>query len=131
MRIYLAARYSRNPEMRHYRDQLHGLGHRVTSSWIDLHGGELEESFTPDRLSAEPVFCSRFAQTDVLDLMAADCVISFTGNGGGGKGGRHVEFGLAVAAGKRILVVGPRENVFHCLPQVECFKTWDEALAAL
>jgi hypothetical protein len=49
-------------------------------------------------------------------LLAAEMVISFTG--GGGKGGRHVEFGLAVAAGKRLVVIGPRENVFHCLPGV-------------
>lgn len=38
-RIYLAARYSRNAEMRGVRDVLEGLGHKVTSRWIDQHGG--------------------------------------------------------------------------------------------
>ena len=41
---YFAARYSRHPEMRDYRDQLlHALPYRrVTSRWIDMHGDELE-----------------------------------------------------------------------------------------
>ena len=40
------------------------------------------------------------------------------------RGGRHVEFGLAVADEKRIILVGPRENVFHFLPVVENFRDW-------
>jgi hypothetical protein len=131
MRIYLAARYSRNPEMREVRDRLALLGHQVTSRWIDQHGGELEKSFTPERLSAEPEFCARFAQADVDDLLAADAVVSYTGNGGGGKGGRHVEFGLAVGHGRRLIVVGPRENVFHCLPTVEVVPDTEALLLLL
>lgn len=131
MNIYLAARYSRNPEMREVRDRLEVLGHKVTSAWIDNHGGELEKSFTPERLAAEPEFCARFAEVDVGDLLAAEIVVSFTGNGGGGKGGRHVEFGLAVATCKRLIIVGPRENVFHCLPQVEVVIDADELVLLL
>ena len=51
--------------------------------------------------------------------------------GGASRGGRHVEFGLALAWGKGVVVVGPRENVFHTLPQVEHFWRWPEALSAL
>jgi hypothetical protein len=116
LKIYLAARYSRNPEMRSVRDLLVAAGHEVTSRWIDNHGGELEESLTPERLAAEPEFCGRFANVDVEDLRAAEMCISFTG--AGGKGGRHVEFGMAQALGKRLVLIGPRENVFHCLPGV-------------
>lgn len=47
------------------------------------------------------------------------------------RGGRHVEFGMALAMDKRLVVVGPRENVFHLLPAVEQFDTWPLALAAL
>jgi hypothetical protein len=39
--------------------------------------------------------------------------------------------GLALAWQKRTLVVGWRENVFCCLPQVEFFETWESAKAAL
>ena len=126
-KVYLAARYSRNPEMRDVRDALERLGFSVTSQWIDNHGGTL----TPERLSAEPEFCSSFALTDITDLNGAAIVVSFTGNGGGGKGGRHVEFGVGYALGKRCIVVGPRENVFHCLPGVEVVENEAQLLDLL
>lgn len=47
------------------------------------------------------------------------------------RGGRHVEFGLAVGRGKRCIVVGPRENVFHLLPTVEHYADWAAALESL
>jgi hypothetical protein len=31
---------------------------------------------------------------------------------------------VELARGMRVLVVGPRENVFHCLPEVEVFPDW-------
>lgn len=130
-RIYLAARYSRNPEMREVRDRLEAAGHEVTSRWIDQHGGELEESFTPEKLAVDPGFCARYARKDIDDLMAADVVVSFTGKGGGGKGGRHVEFGVAYALGKACVLVGPRENVFHCLVEVGVVDDVETLLIAL
>jgi hypothetical protein len=131
VKIYLAARYSRNDEMRGVRDVLTALGHEVTSAWIDQHNGELEKSFTPDVLTAEPDMCAHYAQIDVDDLAAADTVISFTSADGGGKGGRHIEFGLALGLGKRLIIVGPRENVFHTLPQVEHYPDWSRLVMAL
>lgn len=125
MKFYLAARYSRNAEMRKYRDQLHFLGHIVTSRWIDHHGGDLLESIAQDKLNADPDGGGHYAQVDVADLMAADVVISFTSAGGGGKGGRHIEFGLGLALKKRMIIVGPRENIFHTLPEVTVYPTWD------
>jgi hypothetical protein len=32
---------------------------------------------------------------------------------------------------KRVVVVGPREHVFHCLPLVEHYSSWAEARLAL
>lgn len=48
-----------------------------------------------------------------------------------GRGGRHVEFGLAVALGKRLIVIGHRENLFHHLPAVEFFESPQEMMRSL
>lgn len=53
------------------------------------------------------------------------------GDEGRSRGARHVEFGLALGTGKRLLVVGYRENIFHVLPAVEYYETWGQARAAL
>lgn len=122
MRIYLAARYSRHPEMREVRATLESHGFTVTSRWIDCHDGQLKESITPEKLNSDPETCGMYGRVDVDDLISADCVVSYTGNGGGGKGGRYVEFGLAMGLRKRLVIVGPRENIFHCLPEVLVVK---------
>jgi hypothetical protein len=127
--IYLAARYSRNAEMRRIRDALQALGHEVTSRWIDQHGGNLLESIVAEQLNAEPEQCAHYAEVDLDDLRAADTVISFTSEGGG-KGGRHVEYGLALGLGKRLVIVGPREHVFHTLGAVEWYPDWPHFVMA-
>lgn len=130
-KIYLAARYSRSEEMRGVRDVLTAMGYEVTSRWIDLHGGALESSYTPDKLNASPDECGVLGQDDVADLAAADTVISFTSADGGGKGGRHVEHGLALGMGKSVIVCGPRENIFHTLPSVQHYESWSRLVMAL
>ena len=124
--VYLAARYSRNAEMRQYRDELAEHGIIVSSRWIDQHGGNVLESFVAEKLNSEPEYCSKYALVDLDDLAAADTVINFTGLSGGGKGGRHWEMGWAYAARKRQFLVGSRENVFHTLPDVIHYNTWDD-----
>jgi hypothetical protein len=128
--VYLAARYSRHGEMRQVRDKLRPLGYEVTSRWIDMHGGNLTESLVPEKLNAEPEACWPYAKIDLDDIWAADVVISFTSADGGGKGGRHVEFGFALGLGKHLVIVGPFEHVFHTLPLVEWYPDLDQLLSA-
>jgi hypothetical protein len=128
--VYLAARYSRNEEMRQRRVDLHQRGIVVSSRWIDQHGGDVLESFVAEKLNNDPAHCARYAQIDLDDIVAADTMINFTGNGGGGKGGRHVEFGVAIDTSQQI-IIGPREHVFHTLPQVLQYDTWEAFLADL
>lgn len=133
MKIYLAARYSRHPEMQGARDVLAALGHEVTSRWIDCHtdvSGDFASSFTPEQLNIAPDLCAPLGRHDIEDVDAAQTVISFT-DGTGGKGGRHVEFGYALARGKRMILVGPREHIFHTLPEVEHFPDWSRLVMAL
>jgi hypothetical protein len=120
MKIYLASRFSRMAELQAYSAQLEAAGHTVTSRWVrGAHplGGDV----------------ALYAQEDVEDVIAADCVISFTEmpRSAATNGGRHTEFGVALAFEKRLIVVGHKENVFHHLPEVEFFETWPEALAAI
>ena len=67
---------------------------------------------------------------EIWDMGAAVKALNRTA-GKAARGGRHVEFGMGWAWGKRLIVVGPRENVFHLLPTVEQFDSWPDALAAL
>lgn len=133
-KVYLAARYSRHDEMQGVRDVLSAaFGIEVTSRWIDCHTdvvGDFTSSFTPEFLAEHPEKCAPLGQHDIDDLLAADTCISFT-SGGGGKGGRHVEFGVALALGLRLIVVGPREHIFHTLPQVEWFPNWPRLVMSL
>lgn len=130
MNIYLAARFSQHSEMQGVRDVLEVLGHKITSRWIDLHGGDQLESATSDQLNVDPEACSVFGIHDIEDMDAAETMISFTTTGGG-KGGRHVEFGYGLATGKRMVLVGPREHIFHTLPQVEHYPDWSRLVIAL
>jgi hypothetical protein len=109
MKIYLAARFSRLDEMRKYADELKEDGHEITSSWN--YGGEEGLTFTD------------IALLDVRDVLSADAVVSFTEPYGSSNvgGGRHVEFGVALAAKKKLFIVGEREQVFHWWPTIVQF----------
>ncbi len=122
MRIYIAARYDRRFEMLGVAVDLMRAGHDVTSRWIEGR-----------RRGDADLFA---AFEDISDLARADCLVTFTeqperGVPWAARGGRHVEFGLAVATGKRLCIVGPRENVFHHLPSVEVYATIDGLIGAL
>ena len=127
--LYLAAHYARNAEMRRYRDTLHGLGYVVTSRWIDQHGGSLTEALGEAELNEDPRMGLPYAMKDIEDIQAADTVVSFTN--GQGRGGRHVEFGIAWAYGKRLIIVGMREHVFHCVPEVRQYDNFRSFLNSI
>ena len=127
MKIYLASRFSRQLEMRERAKLLIRLGHTITSRWIDG-----KHSFDPDpggvnpRLESMPIEAEPWAQEDWDDIEESDTMICFSERMSNtwGRGGRHVELGIALKAGKRIIVCGPRENVFHTLPQIEHYWTF-------
>lgn len=153
MKVYLASRYSRREELLGVRDVVEALGGEVTSRWLNgdhqlandgtpigedgaslVEGEELRsgETFSEhDRSERAAQLRQKFARDDIEDVLAADVVIAFTEEPRttNSRGGRHVELGIALGAGKRIIVVGPRENIFCWLPEVEHYSRW--ATAAL
>lgn len=133
MKIYLAARWGRRIELQGYAEQLKLMGHTVTSRWLWGHESELKDDGTNMYCSDEEK--ARFALEDLEDIRTATCVISFTEplapNTGQKRGGRHAEFGYAIGMEKRLIILGPREHVFHWLPHVEQFSSWATLLFIL
>lgn len=118
MRLYLCGSYDRRQEFLSYAAGLRALGHEIMSRWLEGN----------DDLSPE-----RQASMDATDVLLSDCLITFTYPEGEGpsRGGRHVEFGIAWYTKKRLVVVGPRENIFHHFPEVEVYPDWPTAFAVL
>ncbi len=127
MNIYLASRYGRRDKMREYRDRIELAGHRVTSRWIDTEWVDDGES----ACVAPGDEASAWAENDMEDVQRADCVVSFSSGGVGGRGGRHAEFGMGLIQGKRMILVGPPEHVFHFHRRVEQVPDWETALRLL
>ena len=127
--VYLASRYDRRRELLGYAEELHYAGYMVSSRWVfGLH--EDEALWLGDECPPE---AERHAVEDCEDLMAAHVVVAFTERSDSiyCRGGRHVELGLALAAEKVVITVGPRENVFCWLPQVQQVDTWEQAVELL
>ena len=59
------------------------------------------------------------------DMDIADTVIAFTEKprSTSSRGGRHCEWGAAIASGHKLICVGGAENIFYGLPGVEHFDT--------
>lgn len=116
MNIYLAASYERRLEILEYANLLEHDGHEIVSRWLNGEGEQHTDAWC--------------ALQDHDDLNHAHCQINFT-DGKLSRGGRNVELGYAVSWQDRVLLVGPREHVFHHLPWIEHFDTFEEARKAL
>jgi len=143
MRIYLAARYSRRDELCEIRRAIEAAGrHVVRARWLDGNhqisdsGIPIGEGFERDDMSggdSAAVLRQRFAQEDFDDVASCDLFVAFTEppRSSASRGGRHVELGIALGLGKRIAVVGFRENVFCWLPVVQFYEFMPDLLASL
>ncbi len=155
MIIYLAARYSRRLELCGYREELRAMGHTVQAVWLDgehqisdtgtpigesgealVEGKRDGENLHPDEVSDRAATLRRkFAIDDFQNVKDCELLIAFTepprSGGGRNRGGRHVELGIALGQGKKIMIVGPRENLFCWLPEIDQCDCWEEAKLTL
>ena len=147
LRIYLAARYSRRLELCEYRDEIHrATPHVVKAEWLNGNhqisddgkpigetGEALVEGDDGSTSAKAAALRAKFAQDDFRDVITCDLLIAFSEppRSNASRGGRHVEFGVALGLAKRVWVVGPRENIFHWLEDVRQFETWEGCLARL
>lgn len=143
--VYLAARYSRRLELVGYREELTARGFHVPARWLngshqlDNSGrpiGETGELMFENGSAAADHYRAKFALDDYEDVVTSSLLVAFTetprsNDAGAGRGGRHVELGIALGLRIPVAVIGPRENVFCWLPQVRHFEAWPEFLAGL
>lgn len=131
---YLAARFDRKPELIKAESVL--AEHNILPGTRWLHKETDMRVSTPEEVTG-------FAIMDVEDVLNADFLIAFSeelthpwqyGEGNccfatddeepdgtphlfvpavWARGGRHVEFGIALGAQMDIAVIGPQENIFH------------------
>jgi nucleoside 2-deoxyribosyltransferase len=90
-------------------------GMTVTSRWLD------EMIPASSQLhDVTPAFCRETAIADLEDIRKSDTMVFFSEDPtiGTPRGGRHFEMGYAAGLGKRLVVIGGPENIFHYLPEV-------------
>ena len=129
MKIYLAAKFALKGKMQGVRDFLAGHGHEITAQWIDV-----EPESDDDSGGATDEIRLKYAKLDIEDVLRSDVLVAFSNLRGelGTGGGRHVEFGIALHAGKRIIVVGPKgEHIFHYIPGIEFVDSVDALVEQL
>lgn len=116
-KFYLAASYPRHPELQSYAKELQALGHEITSRWI---WGEHAAQDGDIMGTGNAEFASMMAMEDEEDVWKCDTFIHFTNPPDDcvKRGGAHVEFGMARALGKRLIIVGHYTNIFHRLDVV-------------
>lgn len=143
MRYYFAGAYARRAELKAYADRLHGarIGAFVLSRWLTHECGEADAGFSAPNLGSPAATAAAWThgQRDLEDLSECHAIVSFTGEGT--RGGRHIEHGVAISYHDnhpwdlsqrtepiRLVIVGPREHVFHCHPATEVFGDFDAFL---
>lgn len=121
--VYLAGRYGRREELAGYAAELRAAGIGVTSRWLE---GDHEMPLG----DYDEMELRRFATEDLDDIDLAEVLVLFTeapDAPGRRRGGRHVEFGYALALGITTVIVGPVENVF-CVVASHRSESWRDAL---
>jgi nucleoside 2-deoxyribosyltransferase len=126
MKVYLAARFEQKREIKALVPLLQENGLQVQARWLD------EEISPTSQLSdLTPAYCTEQAQVDLDDIKACDIFVLFADEvAKTTRGGKHVEFGVALAQGKRVIVVGSPENIFHYLPGVIHYASLGDFLDA-
>jgi nucleoside 2-deoxyribosyltransferase len=115
MTVYIAAPYPEREAAIGIMMMLEAAGIEVTSTW--LRG--------LDEMNEE------YARRDLTDVARADALVAWNPPGWWekGTGGRHVEFGYALALGMPIILIGERSNIFHFLNTVTVVDLGDDLVA--
>jgi hypothetical protein len=105
--------------MKQRRSIMQLAGYTVQSAWID--------EVCPSDAKASEALMAANAAKDFYECVTCDCMIVFPGKGAG----HHTEFGIALALGKTLVVVGEKNNIFHYMDGVLHFYDLDDLMEAL
>jgi nucleoside 2-deoxyribosyltransferase len=128
MNVYLASQYSQKEQTRKCAQDLQDAGIDCTSVWLQ------EPHDAKSRLvSLHTDLKIQYAEQDLFDIQRADVfvVFSVTEDTPILRGGMVFETGFAYGQGKPVIVCGPKQHIFHWLPNITQVETWSEALALL
>jgi hypothetical protein len=117
MKVYLAHNFAAQEYLKGVAESLTNAGIEVTSRWI----------------WGEPDNKRETALMDMADVLVADFLVLFTENYGPIPGkGKYVELGIAAAAHKPIILVGPDDAcIFFNLPGVFRVESIEGAMCLL
>ena len=127
MKVYLAGRYGRREEFRSYIPIFEAAGFEVNSRWLTKeYSDEVVAAVESGNISRQEGLVCCF--DDYNDITACSVLVVFTEHPnveGKARGGRHVEFGIALSMHKRLVRIGPMENIFHCIVGPHwSFRSW-------
>lgn len=128
MRFYLAGPYAWQEKLSEYAEQLSNRGHTTTSHWLSSSVADNEPLDDSEKES--------LASNDLVDIRTADVFLAFmSGDAAHGRGGRHVEYGYALALTEfhalETIVIGETDNIFYSVEHVRRFADWESFLATV
>lgn len=119
MKIYIASFFDTRARLIPHARRLEAAGHEITSDWLY----EAENAFYGTVTDGYRLACGLGDLQGIKDasLVLLDTIDQTP------RGGREVEFGVALGHGIPVIRIGPERNVFHKLV-FKSFATWGEAL---
>jgi nucleoside 2-deoxyribosyltransferase len=115
LNVYVASSFKTADYVRWLRERLEDYVN-ITSSWCE------EQPLLPNDYREQPQEARFRANEDYLDIERSDIVAVFT-HEESTTGGLHVELGMAIALKKRVIIVGPKTNVFHYMNVIEHYPS--------
>lgn len=122
MKIHIAASRDLRVRAQYLAEQLTADGHQVVSRWLHC--------------DSKRISLADMAQGSLTDVLVADCLVLLAETSQERKGNktdwdRHVEFGYALKAGKRLCVLGLLETASCHLGQVQQYRSVKELVDGL
>lgn len=127
MKVYVAGRFTEKLRVRSVMDTLEADGHEITSDWTNEEDNPVNYRTDVSPEIARDFYMQECAEKCVQGVLDADVVLALNHPTAGGM---FVEVGMAIAYGKKIIVVGPkvRDTPFWYLQGITHAETDEEAI---